>query len=809
MVKHFLKITLRNFIRHPSYSLINLTGLFVGLTCCILILAFVEYEFSFDRYHKHAENIYRILSETTINGVSSESATCPVRFAPTLVNDFPEVKQAARITPTVRRSFIYEDKRFFESDVYYADQAIFDVFSFEFIEGDPTTALEAPYTMVLTENTARKYFGEANPVGKIMNWDNKSDYAITGVVRDPPPNSHFRFTVLASFNTFFSYDPRLAEYWWGWNVPTYLLLQEGTDYKSFEKKFAAFNEKYLGEVLETRGIIMTNRLEPLKKIHLYSSVSGGLGGTGNIKVVYAFLSIATIILLIACINFINMTTSRFTSRAKEVGIKKIMGAGRRLLIVQFFSESAIYGFLALVIAMFLARLLLPFFNNLSEREIALNYIGLPWLTITLVTLLVLVTAISGFYPSLFLSGFSPIKVLKGRIIPGGETVFLRSALVVFQFTVSIFLIIFTFIILDQQRYLRNKELGFEKDNVLVVALQNESVRFSLESFKEELSKINGVLGTGATSMVPGEMYLFNTTIYPEGFTADQTITIQNFLVDYGYFDAIGIEMVRGRGFSADITTDHSNGIVINESAAKAFQWEDPIGKKVNVVSSLENNQTQTTQWEIIGVCKDFHNRSLYSVISPLFINYISNEGPIENRPRRLIVMLDGNDVINTVARIEEKWEEFFPEIPFYSFFLDEFYDSQHRAEERLGKIFTIFSLLAIFIACLGLFGLAAYTTEQRTKEIGIRKVVGSTARAVIILLSRNYLRLIGVSNIIAWPVAFLIIRKWLQNYPYGTELSLIPFIITTLVTLLLAFVTVIYQSGKAALINPAETLKYE
>jgi len=809
MVKHFLKITLRNFIRHPSYSLINLTGLFVGLTCCILILAFVEYEFSFDRYHKHAENIYRILSETTINGVSSESATCPVRFAPTLVNDFPEVKQAARITPTVRRSFIYEDKRFFESDVYYADQAIFDVFSFEFIEGDPTTALEAPYTMVLTENTARKYFGEANPVGKIMNWDNNSDYAITGVVRDPPPNSHFRFTVLASFNTFFSYDPRLAEYWWGWNVPTYLLLQEGTDYKSFEKKFAAFNEKYLGEVLETRGIIMTNRLEPLKKIHLYSSVSGGLGGTGNIKVVYAFLSIATIILLIACINFINMTTSRFTSRAKEVGIKKIMGAGRRLLIVQFFSESAIYGFLALVIAMFLARLLLPFFNNLSEREIALNYIGLPWLTITLVTLLVLVTAISGFYPSLFLSGFSPIKVLKGRIIPGGETVFLRSALVVFQFTVSIFLIIFTFIILDQQRYLRNKELGFEKDNVLVVALQNESVRFSLESFKEELSKINGVLGTGATSMVPGEMYLFNTTIYPEGFTADQTITIQNFLVDYGYFDAIGIEMVRGRGFSADITTDHSNGIVINESAAKAFQWEDPIGKKVNVVSSLENNQTQTTQWEIIGVCKDFHNRSLYSVISPLFINYISNEGPIENRPRRLIVMLDGNDVINTVARIEEKWEEFFPEIPFYSFFLDEFYDSQHRAEEKLGKIFTIFSLLAIFIACLGLFGLAAYTTEQRTKEIGIRKVVGSTARAVIILLSRNYLRLIGVSNIIAWPVAFLIIRKWLQNYPYGTELSLIPFIITTLVTLLLAFVTVIYQSGKAALINPAETLKYE
>jgi putative ABC transport system permease protein len=662
---------------------------------------------------------------------------------------------------------------------------------------------------VLTENTARKYFGEESPVGKMMNWDNKSDYAITGVVRDPPPNSHFRFSVLASFSTFFTYDPRLEEYWWGWNVPTYLLLQEGTDYKSFEEKFTHFNEKYLGEVLETRGIFMTNRLEPLKKIHLYSSVSGGLEGTGNIKVVYAFLSIATVILLIACINFINLTTSRFTDRAKEVGLKKIMGAGRRLLSAQFFSETALYGFLALVIALILAQLLLPLFNNLSERDIALNYIEFPWLAFALVTLLVFVTTISGFYPSLFLSRFNPINVLKGRIIPGGKNIFLRSALVVFQFTVSIFLIIFTFVIRDQQRFMRNKDLGFNKDNVLVIALQNEPVRLSLESFKEELHKLNGIVGTGASSMVPGEMYLFTTTVYPEGFTTEQTLTMQNFLVDYGYFDAMKIEMIRGRGFSPDITTDHVNGIVINESAAKAFQWEDPIGRKVNVVSSLENNKTKTTQWEIIGVCKDFHNRSLYSSISPLFINYISNEGPIENRARRLVVRLDGNDMINTMERIEGKWEAFFPGIPFYSFFLDEFYESQHRAEEKLGKVFMGFTLLAIFIACLGLFGLAAYTTEQRTKEIGIRKVLGSTARAVIFLFCKQYLRLIGISNLIALPVVIPVARRWLQNYPYGPELTLSPFIITALVTFLLGFLTIIYHSGKAALINPAETLKYD
>lgn len=809
MVKHYLKITFRNFIRHPSYFLINLTGLVVGLTGCMLILAFVGYEFSFDRYHENADNICRILSETTMNGVSSESATCPMRFAPTLINDFPEVMKAARIAPTVRRSFIYEDKHFFESEVYYADQAIFDIFSFDMIEGDLTNALEAPYTMVITESTARKYFGKESPVGKIMNWDNKSDYAITGVVSDPPPNSHFRFTVLASFNTFFTYDPRLAEYWWGWNVPTYLLLQEGTDYKSFEKKFKQFNEKYLGEVLEPRGIVLTNKLEPLKKIHLYSSVSGGIGGTGNKRVVYAFLAIAMVILLIACINFINLATSRFTYRIKEVGVKKIVGAERRLLSAQFFTESALYGFMAMVIALVVAYLLLPIFNNLSERDIALNYIKLPWLTVSLITLLILVTAMTGYYPAFFLSGFSPVNIFKGRIIHGTRIVCLRSALVIFQFTISIFLIIFTMIIRDQQRFMMNKELGFNKDNVLVIALQNDPVRLSLESFKEELHKMNGIIGTGASSMVPGEMYLFNATVFPEGFTEDQTMTMRNFLVDYGYFDAMEIDMVRGREFSRDIKTDHINGIIINESAIKALHLEDPIGKKVNVISNLENNKTEMTQWEIIGVCRDFHNRSLYSLISPTFINYISNEGPIENRARRLIVKLDGKDVMKTVVRIEEKWEEYYPEVPFYSFFLDEFYDSQHRSEEKLGKIFIGFTLLAIFLACLGLYGLTAYTIEQRTKEIGIRKVLGATDRAIVFFLSRQYLRLIGLSFLIAIPIAIPVARRWLQNYPYRPDLGITPFITALFVAFLVGSLTLIYHAGKAMLINSAETLKHE
>jgi len=809
MLKNFLGITFRNFIRHPSYAIINITGLTVGITCCILILGIVAYEFSFDRYHEHADNIYRIISESTVNGVSTESASCPTRFAPTLLNDFPEVIDAARITPTVRRSFIYDDKQFFESNVYYADQSIFNVFSFELIEGDPETALEAPFTMVITENTARKYFGDESPVGKIMNWDNKFDYAITGVVKDPLPNSHFTFTVLASFTTFFSYDPRLAEYWWGWNVPTYIRLEDKTDYKSFERKFIQFNEQYLGEVLESRGIVLKNRLEPLKEIHLYSTVGGGLGDYGNIKMMFVFISIAIVILVIACINFMNLTTARFTSRAKEVGVRKVLGAERKGLIIQFLSESALYGLLSLILAVILVQLVLPLFNNLTGREISARIIELPWLLISFGIILLLVTAIAGLYPSFFLSAFKPISVLKGRIMQGAKNHLFRSILVVFQFTISILLVIITLVIRDQQKYLAKKELGFEKNNRLVIALQNDDVRASLESFKNELQKFNGVVSTGSSSMVPGEMYLFNTSAYPEGFTPDQTISIQNFRVDYGYFNALEIEIIQGRGFSRDFLADHVNGIIINETAVKMLQWKDPIGKKLNVISSLENNQSHTSQWEVIGVCKDFHNRSLYTTISPLFLNYIGTEGPIENRPRRLIVKLGEIDLPEIMVSIKKKWEEFYPEIPYYAFFLDESYDSQHRAEQRLSKIFMVFALLAIFIACLGLLGLAAFTAEQRTREIGIRKVFGSTANAVVILLCKKYLGLIGLSTLIAWPVAYLGMVKWLHNYPYATDLTISPFLLSATITLLLALLTVSYQSAKAALINPAESLRYE
>ncbi|UCG28284.1 MAG: ABC transporter permease, partial [Bacteroidales bacterium] len=703
----------------------------------------------------------------------------------------------------------YNDKRFFESDIYYADNSIFRIFSFEVLEGDPEIMLDVPFTMVLTEKTAQKYFGDETPVGKIMNWDNKFNYTITGVVKDPPPNSHFTFNVLASFNTFFTYDPSLADYWWGWNVPTYILLRDKTDYKIFEKKFEQFNKQYLGEVLISRGIELKNRLEPLLKIRLHSDVRGGIGNSGNIRIVYALLSVALVILTIACVNFMNLTTAIFSTRIKEVGIRKILGEERKWLVVRFLVESTVFIIISVILAAFIALLALPYFNNLAGRGITINYIEFKWFTISLAGMFVFVTAISGMYPALFLSAINPACVLRGGTGHGKNRPFFRSALVIFQFATSIFLIIFTLTIKAQQKYLENKNLGFKKENILAVALQNEPVRLNLESLKNELLKINGIKSAGASSMVPGEMYLFSSNVYPENFTPDQTITMQNFLVDYGYFNTIGIEIVRGRGFSPDLSTDYENGILINETAEKAFQWDDPIGKKLNIILSIENNQSETSQWEIIGVYKDFHIRSLYSEIEPTFIRYIRNEGPIENRARRLVLELDPDNIPMTISQIEEKWEELFPEIPYNSFFLEEFYDSQHQAEKRLGSIFQAFSILAILISCLGLFGLALYTTNQRTLEIGIRKVAGSSAGSLVVLILRKFLLLTGIANVFAWTAAFLVTNQWLQNYPYAIELKIYPFVFTALLTGILTLLIVSYKSVQAAMINPVESLKYE
>ncbi len=804
MIKNYLKIAYRNLIKYKSYSLINLFGLSIGIACCLLILAYIGFEFSYDNYHVHADNIYRIVSKTTAAGQTRESAYSPAPMGLTLASDYPEVLDAVRFMPTVKRIFIYENTTFFQEDVFYADKSVFNIFSFDLIEGDPQTALEVPFTMVITETTARKYFGSDNPVGKIINWDNKFDYRITGVVKDPPPNSHFTFQVLASFSTLIKYDARLGG--WTASYTTYLLLKEKTDFKAFEQKIEGFNDKYLTSTLESQGINMEFSLQPIKKIHLFSRLESEIGVNSNIKNIYIFSAVSLVILLIACINFMNLATARSERRSKEVGMRKVLGANRKKLISQFLSESFLFVFLSLIMAVLIARLFLPHFRVLIDRDISLNFFEMPYFYVGLAGILLLVSFVAGSYPAFFLSAFNPILVLKGSLQKSSRRSFFRSILVVFQFSISTILIIFTIVIFFQQKYMRNKDLGFNKKNLLAIVLHNEDVRLGLESFKNEMLKIKGVKSAGASSMVPGEMYLFTSSTIPEGFSRDQTFQMDNLLADYGFLDTFEIAVVQGGGFTKELTGDREEAILINQTAATQLGWDNPIGKTIDINWRYTSGSNKK---RVIGVFEDIHQRSLYSRVAPTFIQYISDKGAIENRARRLSLRLEEENLDVTLSLIEQKWKETYPHVPFYSFFIDDFYDAQHSAETKLGEIFRSFTFLAILIACIGLFGLASFMTEKRTKEIGIRKVVGSSVSSIVVLLCREFLILIAIANALAWPIAYYVVKKWLQSFPYAVKPNVLIFILTAFIILICSSLTVGYKSVKAARANPIDSLRYE
>ena len=803
MLKNIIKIAYRNLIKQKSYSIINIFGLSLGITCSILIFAYIGYELSYDTYHKNGDNIYRIVSKQVISGKSTESARSPAPVGPTLVEDFPEVINAVRFSPTVKRAFNYEDRHFFQEHVFYADRSVFDVFSFELIKGDPKTALELPFTMVITESTAKKYFGEKNPMGEFINWDNKFDYQVTGVVKDPPPNSHFTFTVLASFSTFIKYDPRIGS-WRGGQFPTYLLLRKNSDYKKLEYKIREFNDKYLGSMLKEIGAELDTYLQPLTSIHLRSHLVSELGVNGDIKIIYAFSAIAVVILLIACINFMNLSTARSIRRAKEVGMRKVLGAEKRNLILQFLGESFIYTILSSLLAAGAARLIIPYFKTLSGVELSIGYDHIPIQLAVLAGIVIFTGLAAGSYPAFFLSSIRPITALKSNLPTGTHSSRFRSALVAFQFVLTTILIISTFIIFNQHKYMQDKDLGFNKKDILVIAIQNDEVRSGIESFKNELLTLNGVVSAGTSSMVPGEIYLFNFGVYPEGFVRDQVFLMDNFLVDYSFLDTFEIDVVLGRGFSRQISSDFEEAVMINETAARVFEWSNPIGKTIEI--PIDDHMVRK---RIIGVFQDIHQRSLYSLVNPTFIQYIGTKGPIENRARRLSLRLEKKDLAATMALIEQKWKKTFPNHPYYSFFLDDFFDSQHRAEANLGSLFRAFSILAVFIAGLGLFGLASFMAEQRTKEIGIRKVLGSPVTSLVMLLCRKFFFLVGVANIIAWPIAFYIMNSWLHNFPYPASIRMNIFIISGVMTLLIAVLSVGHQALRAAQKNPVESLRFE
>jgi putative ABC transport system permease protein len=804
---NYFKTALRSIAKHKGYSFINITGLAIGMACCLLILMFVNDELSYDNYHENADRIYRVAGAIRFGGRDFNHAVCPAPMAKTLLSDYPDIIDAVRFRDSGSFIVKYGDNSFKETRFIYSDNSIFNVFTIPLLQGDSKTALRNPKTLVMSRKTAEKYFGTENPMGKVIKIDNKTDYIVTGIFDKIPSNSHFHFDMIASIE---SIEESREVAWLNNNFQTYLLLGKNVDPKSMEAKFPEMIKKYmapqvqqyLGQSLEklvaNGSVNIRFYLQPLRNIHLHSDLVAELEANSDIKYVYIFSAIALFVLIIASINFMNLSTARSAGRAKEVGIRKVMGSTRSRLIGQFLSESMLLSTIAMLIALVLVNLALPFFNNLSGKELTMaNNYSLPMvLSMLLITLLT--GLLAGSYPAFMISAFLPISVLKGQFKSGAKSGSLRSGLVVFQFTASIILIIGTLVVMNQLDYIRNKKLGFDKEQVLILHntyLLNDQA----ETFKNELLKSPHIKYATISGYLPVPSNRNVSGVFPEGKYDEKTSTaIQIWRVDHDYIKTLGMNIIEGRDFSKEFSTDTSAAI-INRKTVEQFGWDKPLGKRI---SRFKNNEDVLEDFTVIGVVEDFHFDSLRDNIGPLMMYPGDNKELISFR-------IDSGDIAGTIGLLKDTWNRFLPDQPFEYSFLDERFNNVYRAEQRIGKIFASFAVLAIFVGCLGLFGLAAFVAEQRTKEIGIRKVLGASVSSIIALLSKEFVLLVGIANLIAWPIAYFIMKQWLQDFAYKTALSPWTFLAAGITALLIALITISFQSIKAALANPVKSIKYE
>ncbi len=799
MFKNYLTVAVRNLMRHKAYALINIAGLSVGMACTILILLWVQYELSYDRYHDNADRIFRVASHIEIGEMRGRYAVSNLPIGPALQRDYPEVLRAVRFYPHDRKLLVhYKDKRFLEDGIIYTEGAIFDVFKFPLISGDPKTALATADSLVITEAMAEKYFGSENPIGKILRVEDKVNLKVTGVLQNVPLNSHFTFNMLLSWELL-KEDANYAHWekqWIEHKFYTYLLLRSKRDAMQLENKFAALIQAHMGEILEALGGRIEYFLQPLTGIHLHSNLGLEISSNGNIVQVYVFTVIGLFILLIACINYMNLATARSLNRAKEVGVRKVLGANRIGLICRFFGESVIFSFFSFFLAIGLVELSTPLFRTLIGSGIRLDYVNLPWLVPGSILLVLLVAVIAGCYPALFLSAFDPIRVLTGSFKAATPNLNFRSLLVVIQFAISTGLIIATCIVLNQLNYVTHKSLGFEKEHVVCIRARNSSIWRSFNATKSDLKGHSGITAVTAASRLPGQFPQVQV-VMPEGTSFNQSQLFQYTSIDPDFIPAMGIEIMAGRNFSAEFSSDIKDAILINEAAARHFQWDNPIGRKITFI------EDELTTKTVVGVVQDFHLRSLHHTIQPLCLDY---------RPagfRYVLVKIKPHRIPEVLQFLEKRWEVLQPAFPFEYSFLDEAFDRQYSFEKKLSQIFSYFTFLAIFIACMGLFGLASFTTEQRTKEIGIRKALGASVSEIILLLSKAFTKWVLLANIIAWPIVHLAMNRWLQNFAYRINIGLGAFVLAAGLAMAIALLTVGYQAFKTARANPLEALRYE
>ncbi len=800
MIKNYFVIAIRNVLKYKFFSAINIFGMSVGITSCLLIILYVTNELSYDRFHPDAEKIYQVGLHGKIGGQDIRVAnTCPP-MAAALVSDMPEVESATRICQAYGRVFKNGEKIFTEEKVFWVDSNFFQFFGYKLLKGDPLTALDEPNTLVLTERMAKKYFGDEDPVGKMLVvGDDKKSFKVTGVAENAPSNSHFVYNVLISG---ISADRLKSEVWLNNFMYTYLKVRPNSSIAGVNEKFMPMVEKYVGpEIVKFMGTTLKQMKESggsfgyyttnVKDIHLHSTSQGDLESGGNILYVYFFGGIGIFIMVIACINFMNLATARSAGRAKEVGLRKALGSLRGQMIRQFLAESMLYSLLSVIIALAASYFLLPSFNLLSGKELGMGILLSPLFIGGIVALVIVVGLISGSYPAFYLTSFSSIEVLKGKVRAGMRSKGIRSFLVVFQFALSIFLIIFTAVVYQQISFMQEKNLGIDKNNILILENADRLAK-NKEAFRNALNQKTGVIKASYTdNTFPG---VNNTTIF-KAVDSEQDHIMGVYYADYDHQDVIRFELESGRYFSKDFPSD-SLAIIINEAAAREFGFENPIGEEI-----LYNNGGPIQKLKIIGVLKNFNFESFKEQVRPMSILLTKNAD-------NLMIRYEGNSAA-LVSDVEALWKQYAIDQPFEYTFLDENFDRLFRAEQRMGQLFSIFSGLAILIACLGLFALAAFTSEQRTKEIGIRKSMGASVFSLSVLLSQEFTKLVVIAFVPAAALAWYVSDSWLHGFAYRIEMSPLVYVLSGLAAIVIAWLTVSYQSIKAAAANPVDSLRYE
>jgi putative ABC transport system permease protein len=789
MIKNLLKTATRHIRKHMGYSLLNILGLTLGITSALFLIIYVLDEMSYDRYHENADRIYRVASKITETDDQFTWIVAQIPMGPQVVQDYPEVQSFVRFINMPRELYKFEDKENIEENFFYVDSTLFDIFTYKVLKGEVRSAVKDPGKIVLTETVAARYFGDTDPIGKILKTGN-STFEVTGVIEDVPANSHFRFDAVSARNNL----PKQFGSWGNFGVFTYLLFPENFDVKAFEAKMQGMYDAHMKTIFEPLKIKIQYILEPITKIHLTSTNSGEPQPTGSITYVIIFGIVALFLILIAAMNYMNLSTARSTRRAREVGLRKVVGSRRGPLVSQFLSESVVFTVISLLISIILLIILLPKFNLLAGKSFGLSILYSPEVIISVLGVIIVVGIFGGSYPAFFLSRFSPVVVLKGEITQGSAGSLFRKILVVIQFTISVAMIVCTMVVFRQLNYLKTMDQGFDQKNILTLQLNQEMVR-KYPVLKRALLENEEIKYVTSTNTPVGEgsgKVIFN-------METDQGMSQRgiNFaVVDHDFVDALGIKIVAGRDFQQDMPSDTLTGVVVNETLANRLGWANAIDKKVQLGDGRAINA------RVIGVMKDYHQTGMYNQVESLMLVY-------RERNNIIYLKLSGKNTDQVITFIENKWKEVFPGQPFSYTFLADRFNNQFQADEKRGLIFTIFTILAILIACLGLFGLASYMVEQRTKEIGIRKVFGADEGIIVRLISREFLILIGISIVIALPLTYYIMSNWLENYVYRTNISILLMLLAAVLTLAITFITISYKAYQAAILNPARSLKTE